>query len=629
MTRSRVVAGLVALVGLMAPTTTLAADGLEIREGGEAVFPDRSYVVTLPERRALTAADVVVTENGEPVHDVRVLGGPATRSGVVLAIDASTSMRGRPMKDAMAAARAFARRRRPEQKLGVVFFSREPWVALPPTTDAAKIDAALSVPPPISTGTRILDATKAAIELLRTSDVATGSVVVLSDGCRAAGGRCVSSVGGAVTAREVAEAAAARKTRVFSVGLRSRTYDAATLRSLATDGDYIEAARSKDLSSIFGRLGTRFGNEYLLVYRSLSPVGARIGVGIEIDGVKGVATAAYQTPDLRIGRADSFVQKESLWRSPTVSFMVAVVVVLLAAMAVLLVIRGRRRTLEERISSFVFTAPGQVLKLPDKEARGLLTAVDEVLSHRAFWRSFKLDVEIARLKWPAVRIAATSLLGVLLAVGVCVLLGRPVVGVMLMIVLPVVVRMAVGYLARRWRIRFAEQLPDNLQVMSSALRAGHSFVGALKTMVDDAPEPSVTEYRRVLSDEQLGIPIEESLNVVSARMKNEEVSYVGLIATLQRETGGNTAEVLDRVTITVRERMKLRRLVRTLTAQGRAGGYIVTALPIAMLVFLNVVKPDYMDPMLATTAGWIVLIAAGLMVVAGAFVIRKIVDIDV
>jgi tight adherence protein B len=183
--------------------------------------------------------------------------------------------------------------------------------------------------------------------------------------------------------------------------------------------------------------------------------------------------------------------------------------------------------------------------------------------------------------------------------------------------------------ADKVRRKFGDQLPDNLQVLASALRAGHSFSGALKTMTNDAPEPSKTEYRRVVTDEQLGISIETSLNLVSERMKNEEVAYIGLIATLQRETGGNTAEVLDRVTQTIRERMKLKRLVSTLTAQGRFGGWIVTALPVAMVVILSIVKPDYMDPMLANIGGIIALVAAALMVVTGAIVIRKIVDIDV
>jgi tight adherence protein B len=148
-------------------------------------------------------------------------------------------------------------------------------------------------------------------------------------------------------------------------------------------------------------------------------------------------------------------------------------------------------------------------------------------------------------------------------------------------------------------------------------------------MVEDAAEPSRTEYRRVLSDERLGIPIERSLAVVGERMRSEDVAYMGIVATLQQETGGNTAEVLDRVVHTIRERAELRRLVRTLTAQGRLGGWIVTALPLALIVLLTLTNPDYLDPMLERTFGQVILAAGFLMVGAGALVIRRIVDIEV
>jgi tight adherence protein B len=112
-------------------------------------------------------------------------------------------------------------------------------------------------------------------------------------------------------------------------------------------------------------------------------------------------------------------------------------------------------------------------------------------------------------------------------------------------------------------------------------------------------------------------------------MRCDDVMYVGLIATLQRDTGGNTAEVLDKVVETMRERGKLRRLVRTLTAQGRLGGWIVTALPVAMIAFLSTFKPGYLAPMTEKVIGWVILVIAGLMVALGAYCIRRIVDIKV
>ena len=222
-----------------------------------------------------------------------------------------------------------------------------------------------------------------------------------------------------------------------------------------------------------------------------------------------------------------------------------------------------------------------------EKVREYLAAADGRLSKWRRWVDFELDVELSRFGWTPRQIAlvtalTTALVALALLVG-----GSPVLGVIALAGIPIAVRLVIRYQATKTRRRFEEQLPDNLQVMASALRAGHSFIAALSVMVKDAPQPSRNEFRRVVQDEQLGVSVEQSLDVVHDRMRCDDVIYVGLIATLQRDTGGNTAEVLDKVVETMRERGKLRRLVSTLTAQGRLGGWIVTALPIAMILFLS------------------------------------------
>ena len=160
------------------------------------------------------------------------------------------------------------------------------------------------------------------------------------------------------------------------------------------------------------------------------------------------------------------------------------------------------------------------------------------------------------------------------------------------LVIPFGVYQSISRRLRKVRKTFAEQLPDNLQVLASALRAGHSFVGALAVVVDDCEEPSRTELRRVVADEQLGVPLEDALDSVVRRMDNRDLGQVALVASLQRQTGGNSAEVIDRVTETVRERFELRRLVQTLTAQGRMSRWIVSGLPVVLLLAFLVISPN-------------------------------------
>jgi tight adherence protein B len=176
---------------------------------------------------------------------------------------------------------------------------------------------------------------------------------------------------------------------------------------------------------------------------------------------------------------------------------------------------------------------------------------------------------------------------------------------------------------------FTEQLPDNMQVLASALRAGHSFVGAFAVVANDAPEPARREFQRVVADEQLGVPMEESLRDVARRMDSKDLEQVALLAELQREAGGNMAEVLDTIVDTIRERFDLRRLVQTLTAQGRLARWILSLLPAFLLGIISLLNPGYMQPLFATVGGRVVLVIATGMVVAGSLVIKRIVDIKV
>jgi tight adherence protein B len=174
---------------------------------------------------------------------------------------------------------------------------------------------------------------------------------------------------------------------------------------------------------------------------------------------------------------------------------------------------------------------------------------------------------------------------------------------------------------------FGDQLPDNLDVVASGLRAGHSLVGGLSLVVNEAAEPSRSEFRRVVADEQLGVPLEDALAVVARRMKSRDIEQVALVSSLQRETGSNSAEVLDRVIESIRERAALRRLIRSLTAQGRLSRWIVSFLPVGLLLAISALNPTYMKPLFTHTSGRIALTLGVIMIVTGSLVIKKIVDI--
>jgi tight adherence protein B len=614
-----------AVLAVLAPASAAAAE-LRLTPVGHPRFPDRSYVLTLPAGQSVKPQQVHVTENGGPVSAPSVSATTAAPSdfGLVLVLDTSKSMTGRPVHDAFAAARALAKRRQPDQPLGVVTFNSRTDVLLPLTTDAAAIDRALARPPRLRPETHIYDGTTAAVSMLARKKMAVGTVVVLSDG---------GDTGSRVALP--AAAARARKTgvRVFTVGLETGSFDPAALGQLAegAGGTYTQASQSSELAQIYDQLGVELSKELLVQYASLQGPKRRVEVEARVDGV-GTAAASYRSPAMHIEAAPPY-DKRDFWSSPAALFLVSMlagalfVIGLAAVMA-----RPERKRLRQRMAMFV-SAPQR----PESEEMGEHGAVDRVLlaaenalARMRWWPKFKEDLEIAGVETPAAQIAILTALGALVfgwILGAA--SGSPLLGLGGVIAVPVAVNAFFQQKLNRQRKLFTEQLGDNLQVIASALRAGHSFIGALAVSTDEAPEPTKREFERMLADEKIGVPLEDGLEIVARRMDCRELEQVRLVATLQRETGGNTAEVLDRVADTVRERGELRRLIAGLTAQGRMSRWIVTALPVFLIIAISIISPEYMRPLLGTGAGNAMLVLAVVLITTGSLIIKRIVNIKV
>ena len=602
------------------------ASGLHLRPTGGTAFPDRAYVLSLPSEAYLAPGAVVLRENGKIVKGVTVVPASTAQSGqfgVVLVIDASNSMRGDAIAGATAAARAFVANRQPGQSFAIVTFNKKTNVALPLTTDSEAIDTVLAAPPTLAHDTHLYDAVGQAVSMLEDANVTVRSVVVLSDGA---------DTGSAQSLEEVSSAAQAAGVRVFTVGLRSGAFDPTALQDLARQagGQYSEARRPSDLEPIFGQLGSRLASEYLIRYTSTASANKKVFVAVTVEGYPGVVTAGYASPNASAGEPPfQRSELERFVRSSVGMLTTAVLVALLVAAAFHVLIRPRTRGVRGRLAEFVSLPLGKPAGSTAQQQREpLFDRADQSFQGWRWWERFKQDLEIGRIGIPAARLLFWTIAGTIFSLYLLWWIGGPIVA-LVGFAIPFVVRAVVRQRAARQRQLFAEQLPDNLQVLASALRAGHSLVGALSVVVEDSPEPSKSEFRRVIADEQLGVSLEDAIEVVARRMESKDLEQVGLVAALQQQTGGNTAEVLDRVADTVRERFELRRLVRTLTAQGRMSRWILTSLPIFLLVVITLLNPDYIQPLYHHSAGRILLVFVAMMVTAGSLVIRKIIDIKV
>ncbi len=285
----------------------------------------------------------------------------------------------------------------------------------------------------------------------------------------------------------------------------------------------------------------------------------------------------------------------------------------------------RRNALSTRIGEFVspagFERPRSLVELAlgDSSARAL--------DRSPRWRTLATEMDVAAVSFDLRQlIVVVAVAMVVVAWLMATLTGSPI-GVLASGLVPLLAYWGIGFLAGRQRKLFEQQLPDNLSVVASAMRAGQPFTGALQAVVDTAPEPSKRELRRALTDAQLGVPLDQALGTLGERLKSLDFQHVSLIATLQRETGGNTAEVVELVAETIRERLELRQMVHSLTAQGRLAGMVLSLLPAGLLLMVSVINPSYVHPLFHTTIGIILLVSAAAMTLGGSFVIKKIVQI--
>jgi tight adherence protein B len=191
--------------------------------------------------------------------------------------------------------------------------------------------------------------------------------------------------------------------------------------------------------------------------------------------------------------------------------------------------------------------------------------------------------------------------------------------------------------AKRRMRAFENQLSDTLNLWVNALRSGYSVLQAMEAIATELPPPVSVEFERVVQEVRLGLGVPEALRNMLRRVPSDDLDLVITAVNIQREVGGNLAEVLDTISFTIRERVRIKGEIRTLTAQGRLSGWIISLLPIALALVLLLINAEYIgqlfvraDPMIfSIPCGWIVIGIGLIMMIIGIIIIQKIVDIEV
>ncbi|HUN08961.1 MAG TPA: type II secretion system F family protein [Aggregatilineales bacterium] len=321
-----------------------------------------------------------------------------------------------------------------------------------------------------------------------------------------------------------------------------------------------------------------------------------------------------------------------------------IVIVLGIVAAVVIVVgvismRSERDLVEERLGRYE-QGFESFLEIEDeadtkasKEEKRALDAIDKAISKRPFAQKWRLQLARADIKLTVAEFAAAHVVAMagFFSVAYFVLFrGDLIMSIVAGFVGLFAPRIYVSRQTSGRLVKFEEQLPDTLGLWVNALRSGFSVLQAMEAISRDAPNPTGMEFKRVVQEVQLGIDLEDALEHLLARVESDDLDLVVTAVNVQREVGGNLAEILDIISHTIRERVKLKGEIRVLTSQGRYTGYLISLLPILVALFLNTVQPGFMGPMFESrTCGWPMLGIGLALIGMGMAAIQKIVNIDI
>jgi tight adherence protein B len=597
----------------------------------------------LPAGTTIDPESVVVTVDGETVTSEASDAGSGvigTRRAI-LAIDTSHSMAAGGKIDAAKAAATTFLDALDGYEVGLVTFADSAAVALPPTDDRGLVGNAIEQ---LSTsdalGTALFDGIAAAID--QTSGADSTSVLVLSDGKQF----------GPTTAtnESVVDKATAAHVAIDSVYIGGGAIPP-SLTSLAseTNGKVVTAGTA-DLAQVFEQKAADISSRMIVTAQLPADVGqsAQVLVSANAGGtaVSGSVTnfaAASEASPTAIAGPTPVEAASSLFDSATLPYLLAAF--FLGLLIIVYVALGTVKRDEKsgrvrrRLSIYTLTGRAPVKQEEttttalgsSQVARSAVELAGKVVDKRDFEAALALRLEAAGVP---LRAAEWMLIHLAVAIGSALVLllvsgGK---------IFPTVLGLAAGlglpwaYLLvkeSRRTTAFLAQLPDTLQLIAGSLSAGYSMPQAMDTVVREGSQPVTGEFNRALVEARLGVPMEDAMEGIADRMKSKDFAWVVMAIRIQREVGGNLAELLTTVSDTLRERETLRRQVKVLSAEGRLSAWILGLLPPVFALYLALAQPSYLEPLVSEPLGWLLLGVGTVLLAVGALWMRKAVKVEV
>jgi tight adherence protein B len=600
-----------------------------------------------PDGAALDPESIAVQVGGASVAGIEsepVADNQGVMRTAVLAIDNSQSMEGTRLEGAKAAAKRFISALPGDVEVGLVTFGATTELVIERTADRDSVmDAIDAIEIDDTVGTALFDGTALAFDA--TGDEGVRSVIVVTDG---------NEYGNSdLSLEEAVGRATDDGVNVDAVYISEDPQQPPELQQLINGaGGKVVTADDAGLAAVIGRFAEAIKNQVVITGEMPANVASsgRVTVSARVGDLP-VSDSAFLPK--RGGRpAPAPVPTDFgpralpgptplLTQSALPIVLGAIFLALVAVLYVALSTLGRddkQGRVRRRLSFYTLTGRPQGTRQDQSTAlgashvaRSAVELASKVVQKRDFESSLGLRLEAAGVP---LRAAEWMLIHVGVAVGAA-LMALLISGGK---ILPTVLGLALGlglpfgYLIHKESRRtsaFLSQLPETLQLLAGSLSAGYSLPQAMDAVVREEAQPITGEFNRALVEARLGVPIEDALDGIGERMKSKDFAWVVMAIRIQREVGGNLAELLTTVAGTLRERERLRRQVKVLSAEGRLSAWILGLLPIAFAAYLMLAQPAYLEPLVTEPLGW-AMVGLGLFLLAvGAVWLRKTVKVEV
>ncbi len=619
MTKLRLAAAGLALTVLALPTAAAAA--VQLGRPDATAYPTiRAWIVS-PAGASVTPA---ITENGRPVAGLQEQNLGRIKAISTL-IDRSQSMRGKPLADAIAAARSFVGRKNGSDQMAVIAFGSKPQTLSPFSTAALDATESLSgVTADKTQGTALYDAIVVAARQLKANELPGRVIVVLTDG---ADKGSTHSIDDAIAAAHQANAA------IYAIGIEGTGFTPDPLLEIAdkTGGRYYGASSTSALAAVYSKIADTLKRTWRVQYLTAARPGDRIHVEAAVVG-HGIATNQLVVPGTPpTDAAPSKIVPKGAY-GPTGPLGIAALVAFLVLLATLFTLAGLRGSwVRSRIS--VHVGENRVTsKAARKEKRVVMLAnvfklTEKLFGQLAIWRRVAKMLERGDVPLRTVEFFWIEIGAVIVALLFTFVIGASVPLMLAAAVVAGSIPYALVWMKMRKRVRmFEDQLPDLLITIAASLKAGHSFKQGLQAVVDEGHPPANVEIRRVLTNASLGRPMDDALAEMADRVGSANFEFAITAVTIQRQVGGSLASLFDMVADTVRQRQQFARKIRALTAMGRMSAYTLIGIPFFIAAAVTLLNRSYMRPLYFTTTGRFLIVLGLVMMGLGSLVLKKIVS---